>query len=95
MNGINKVNELYKIKEINEGIKILILLCLRRSIRGIFYIIIKSLEELNILNNLKIFTVHLQVHLRIMLLGYNIEEFTKISKNYTQNFITLFIKNQL
>ena len=53
------------------------------AFRGIFYIgIIKSLEELNILNNLKnIYGSSAGSFCGLaMLLGYNIEEFTKISK---------------
>lgn len=84
MNGINKVNELYKIKEINEGIKnIDTVMFGGAAFRGIFYIgIIKSLEELNILNNLKnIYGSSAGSFCGLaMLLGYNIEEFTKISK---------------
>ena len=84
MNEINKVNELYKIKEINEGIKnIDTVMFGGAAFRGIFYIgIIKSLEELNILNNLKnIYGSSAGSFCGLaMLLGYNIEEFTKISK---------------
>ena len=84
MDEIDKVNELYKIKEINDGIKnIDTIMFGGAAFRAIFYIgIIKSLNKLNILGNLKnIYGSSAGSFCGLaMLLGYKIEEFTTISK---------------
>lgn len=84
MNEIDKVNELNKIKEINEGIqKIDTVMFGGAAFRAIFYIgIIKSLEKLNILSNLKnIYGSSAGSFCGLaMLLGFEVKEFTKISK---------------
>jgi NTE family protein len=84
MNDIDDVNKLNQIKEINEGIKnIDTVMFGGAAFRAIFYIgIIKSLKELNILENLKnIYGSSAGSFCGLaMILGYRTEEFTKISK---------------